>query len=57
MEDPVEAVIVIAHGGDEAEHQVAGTARFFVVFPRDPPIAFVEGDGARERRGTALGIG
>ena len=50
MEDPVEAVIVIAHGGDEAEHQVAGAARFVVVLPGDAAIAFVERDGARDAR-------
>ena len=41
VEDPVEAVIVVADGGDEAEHQVASAPGLVVVLPGDAAVALV----------------
>src|ERR1035437_4613198 len=57
VEDPFEAVIVVAGGGDETEYQVASAPGLVLVLPGYAAIALVKRDGVGNGYGAALGAG
>ena len=50
-------VIVVADGGDVAEHEVAGAACLVVMLPGDAAVPLVKRDGVGNGHGAAFGIG
>src|SRR5207248_6029641 len=52
MKDPVQSVLIVARGGDEANHKLPAPARFvglvIEVLPEQTSVSFVNADGARK---------